>query len=221
MKNYFISVNQFAEFSKSTIASKRRIIKQQQYPNKFLIPWYQKAKSAMKKYLVDINDATPIEEAILILQNKVPVNHRQTIDRRVSIEALNELKTFAFPKMLRDVEFEMLKPFQRTLSLNKINIKVAPDVILRGVYNGKVIYGAVKIHISKTKPFDERQSRFVSNLIYKFLQKEITEKDAVILPELCLCLDIFGGRITSALLSRGNSQQIKSICEELKKMWNE
>ena len=47
MPDYHISVNQFAEFSKATPASKARIIKQQIEVNKFLIPWYQMAKAKM------------------------------------------------------------------------------------------------------------------------------------------------------------------------------
>ena len=220
MKNYYISVNQFAEFSSGTAATKKRIIKQQVNPNKFLLPWYQTARSAMKKYFKDVNNSTPLDNAIEILASRKNDSKRKQIDQRVSIEALNELKAFAFPTLLRDVEFEIIKPDIKNIVVNNVNIIVAPDVVLKAVYDGNVIYGAIKIHICKSKPFDENQSKYVAGLILKYLNNTISKADGIVLPELCLCLDIFGGRITPASVytSKLNSE-IRTICEELKFLW--
>ncbi|MBX9782775.1 MAG: hypothetical protein K2X48_05690 [Chitinophagaceae bacterium] len=59
MSKYFISTNQLAEYSQATEASKKRIIKQQKVPNKLLIPWYQKAKGAIKKFFSNTSDYAP------------------------------------------------------------------------------------------------------------------------------------------------------------------
>jgi len=220
MSKYYISANQLAEFYSATNSSKRRIINQQLNPNKLLIPWYQSAKSSIKKYLKNIDNTLPIEKGIELLLNKVPQNSRQNIDRRVSIEALNQLKSFAFPKLLRDIDFEIIQPTTKHISFNNVDIKVSPDVVLKGYYNGMVVYGAVKIHICKSKPFSLEQGNLVSTLIYKYLTKEVARKDEMVLPELCLCLDIFANRITQAsVYNRSQVLAIKTICEQLKSLW--
>lgn len=220
MKQYQISVNQFAEFSKATFKGKKRILKQQLVANKLLVPWYQSARAAMKKYLKDVSNLTPINEAIDKLTTKTPSTKRQQDEKIASVAALNELKSFAFPKLLREVEFTILKPYRNYFTLNNLDIIVAPDVVLKGKYNGKIIVGAVKVHICKTKPFDDKQGKYVSNLIYRFLQKNITENEGEVLPELCLCIDIFSGRITPATeVTNKEKSEIKSICEEVKNMW--
>lgn len=220
MENFFISVNQFAEFSKGTLATKKLIIKQQVTPNKFLLPWYQTARGAMKRYFKNVNNSTPLDQAIEILTTRTADSKRKQIDKRVSIQALNELKSFAFPSVLRNVEFEIIKPEVKSVFINNVNIIVAPDVVLKATNKGEVIYGAIKIHICKTKPFDENQSSYVASLILKYLEKAIPDNEGIVLPELCLCLDIFGGRITPASeKSKKLNSDIRNICEELKLLW--
>ena len=174
----------------------------------------------MKKYFKNVNNSTPLDDAIRLLLSRTPDSKRKQTDQKVSIEALNELKKFAFPALLRDVEFEIIKPEVKNILINSVNIIIAPDVVLKGEYRGNIIYGAVKIHICKTKPFDENQSRYVSNLIFKYLEKEVAKENGIVVPELCLCLDIFSGRImpASSKSTRLNSD-IRSICEELKMLW--
>jgi hypothetical protein len=220
MMKYYISLNQFAEFSKGSIATKKRIIKQQQAPNKFLIQWYQTARSAIKKYLKDINNLTPIDKAIDQLLDKTVQSKRQQSDKTVSIEALQQLKTIAFPSIMKSVDFEIIKIDSKLVQLNGVNIIIAPDVIFKGYFYGQIIYGAVKIHICKYKPFDFGQTQYVSNLIYKYLNKQVPKSQGIVLPELCLCIDIFGGRVTSAdAKSQKISTEIKMLCEELKMLW--
>lgn len=219
MLDYYISINQFAEFSSGTIAAKRRIIKQQKIPNKFLLPWYQAARAAMKKYFKDVNNLTPINEAIAILTSKKPESKRQQTDKKVSLEALEQLKMVAFPRVLRNVQFEIIKPIEKNIDINNVSIVVAPDVILKGKYRGEVIYGAIKIHICKTKPFDQNQSKHVANILYKYLLA-VSGKNGKILPELCLCLDIFSNRVMSASnFTQKDNSELKNICEEVKKLW--
>ncbi len=220
MNKYYLSANQFAEFANGTLATKKRIIKQQIIPNKFLVPWYQTARGAMKRYFKNIDNLTPLDEAIGLLTRKEKGTKRQEIDKKVSIEALNELKEFVFPKLLRNLEFEIVKPLEKVVEINNVNIIVAPDVVLKGTFNNKTIYGAIKVHICKSKPFDQKQSQYVANFIHKFLIKKVQTKNSIILPELCICLDIFGGRITTALkTSTKDNLEVKGICEEIKVLW--
>lgn len=203
MGKYYISINQLADFSVATKSSKRRIIKQQVTPNKLLIPWYQLSKSRIKKYFKEHFDSTTIQEGIKILKDKKPISTRQITDRRVSIEALERFILIRLPKALENIEYTIIKPHKKTIIVNSVEIIVAPEIVIRGkfksgIYKGKNVLGAIKIHISKTHPFELKQTQYVATTIFDYLQKEVVEKDDIVLPQLCLCLDVFRGQYIAA-----------------------
>jgi hypothetical protein len=220
MSKYYISVNQFAEFSSATASSKKRILKQQQVPNKLLIPWYQRAKGAIKKYFSNVKDYAPIDSAIKTLLEKIPISDRQRIDRTVSLEALEVIKRIKLPNLLSHIEYEIVLPEIKKTILNDVDIIVAPEILIKAKYKNEVIYGAIKIHISKGKPFNLNQCKYVSALIYRFLTKEMAKKNEKVLPELCLCLDVFSERLVPA--SENPLKEIAEIsilCSEIKDLW--
>lgn len=217
---YHISINPFAEFSVSTLAAQKRIIKQQLTPNKLLIPWYQLAKSSLKRYFANVEVLTPINEAIEILSKKVPENKRQLTDKIVSIEALKKVSAMEKPKILSEIKYELIKSSFKDIEINDVNITIAPDVIIKGTYKGFTVYGAIKFHVSKSKPFDLNQASIVSTLLYKFLENKFSGPHERALPELCLCLDVFSERIVPA--PKNLTKQlavIKNICENIKQVW--
>lgn len=220
MTTYQISANQLAQFATATKAAKKRILKQQIIPNPFLIPWYQKAKGGIKKYLSNVADKTPLEDAITFLKKRIPENDRQKIDIRVSIEALEVMKKIRLPKILSEIKYEVLLNKKKSITINNVDIKLAPELIIKGKYKGEDVYGAIKIHICKGAPFDLNQSRYVSTLIYRYLKKEYNQSGERILPELCISLDVFGERVVSAPATQFKDLiVIKKICEEVKELW--
>ncbi len=222
MHTYRLSVNQFASFIRATPKGKKRIIKQQLKVDPILISWYRTARAAMKKYCSDITNQTPLNVAIdklIARESKTPL---QLNDKRVSIQALQELKKIVLPSLLRHVEYEIIHPKEKSVNLNNVSIIVSPDVIIRGKYKGQAVVGAIKIHISKTRPFDHLQSTQVASILYRYLTKEVVGSGETVLPELCLCLDIFSGRITHATIPTPSDNRIlKEICEEVKRLWAE
>lgn len=220
MGKYFISVNQLAEFSSATVSSKKRILKQQKTPNKLLIPWYQKAKGAIKKFFTDVSNYAPIDEAIKQLEARNPINDRQKIDKIVSIQALEIIKKIKLPKILSYMEYELITTAEKSLLVNEVDIKVAPETIIKAKYNGSIYYGAIKIHISKGKPFNLNQATYVSTLVYQHLIKKIAKKGEKVLPELCLCLDVFSESLIPAPSNVIRKfGEIKIVCSEIKALW--
>lgn len=220
MSKYYISINQFAEFSSATEASKKRIIKQQKIPNKLLIPWYQRAKGAIRKFFSDVKDYTPIDNAIKILEEKVPTNDRQKADKIASIQALELIKKLSLPKTLSVMNYELITADDKSLLINDVDIKVAPEIIIRAKYKNEVVYGAIKIHISKGKPFNHNQALYVSTLLHQFLVKKLAKRGERILPELCLCLDVFSERLVPAPPNIVKEMtEIKAVCNEVKMLW--
>ena len=220
MNNYKISINQLAEFSKATEASQKRIIKQQISPGKFLIPWYQQAKGIIKRYLINVNDSTILVKGIQLLDAKKTESKRQIIDKSVSIEAIKLLSKIRFPNYFYNFSFEIIKPESKSYELNNVSILVAPDLIFKTTINNKTIYGAIKIHICKSKPFDSKQSTYVSTILYKYLKKHIASTNDYVYKDLCICLDVFGERVTTAPLKNNLELiEIKKLCENIKTMW--
>ena len=220
MAKFYISINQLAEFSEATESSKKRIIKQQKTPSKFLIPWYQKAKGAIKKFFTDTKDYSPIENAIKELEAKVPINDRQRNDRTASIQALEVMKKIKLPKILSSLSYEVVTTDDKDIQINDVDVKIAPEIIIKARYKDEIIYGAVKIHICKGKPFNHVQCSYVAALLYRHLLKKVAKKDERVLPELCLCLDVFAERLVPAPENiAAVSSNIKVICGDIKRLW--
>lgn len=219
---YIISLNQFADFSKATIASKRRIIRNQQNPNKFLVSWYQLPKARIKKSIENQGDLEPILNGIAELKLRNPEKQRQVMDRIVSIEALNRYVNIKLPDLLKTVPYEIIRKVEsKSIILNGVEIIISPDVIFRVKIDGKNYLGAVKVHISKNNVFDNFQSRYISSLIHMYLKEVVAKDNEDVLEELCLSIDVFGERIISVPKNLPKSiSEIEVICEEVKSIWN-
>lgn len=219
---YKISINQLADFSRATDSKKRSIIKQQKKPNPFLIPWYQLAKSKIKRSIILNGNLKPIEEGIEELKSRKPKKQRQIIDRQVSIEALRIFKEVKLPTMLRDIPFEVVKNKKpKSIYINGVEVIVSPDIIFRFKLEGKKFIGGVKLHVAKGNIFDNYQLRYVSSLINEYLENIIADEDETVLKELCLSFDVFGERVISAPKNLLKAiTDIEVICEEVKTLWN-
>lgn len=221
-RNYIISINQFADFSKATDAKKRRIIKQQKEPNKFMVAYYQLAKARMRKVIEKNGDLEPILEGIQELILRKPEKPRQANDRMVSLEAMKRFINLRLPDLLCNVPHEVVKKVKiKSIILNGVEIIISPDVIIRLELDGKKYIGAVKIHISKNNVFDNEQSRYISSLIFKYLKDVIAKEGEEVLEELCLSIDVFGDKVISVPKNVPNTlKNIEVICEEVKSIWD-
>lgn len=221
MSSYKISLNQLAEFSGASDALKRRIIKQQISPNTFKVPRYQRTKAGITRSIARKGDLEPIYDAIKILQEKKATTNWQINDKKVSIEALDRFIKIKLPALLKKLDFEVIRMKNKTLKFRNVDIIVAPEIIIKGTLNGRNIIGGVKIHISKTKPFDLAKSKYVAAIVYKYLKDEVAKKEDTVHPELCFCLDVFNEKLVPAPSdSEDILKQIKDVCDEFKSLWN-
>lgn len=218
METAKISLNQLAAFSNSTDAVKNSILKQQLKPNELKMSWYQLPKARIKKSITQKGDLKPIHEAIKILKARKPEGKHQIDDRKVSIEALENYLKIRLPKTLKANDLIIKQPQQKVFQIQGVDIIVAPEIFFELNSDGKTFRGAIKIHISKNKPFDLTQSRYVASCIYFYL-KRIHPKDHVA-PDLCLCLDIFSGRFTAAPVKVEEMlAKIELLCTEINSLW--
>ncbi len=219
--NYVISINQLADFSKATDAGKRRIIRQQKQPNKFLVAWYQLPKARIKKAIANNCDLEPIFKGIEELRLRKPNKPRQVLDREVSLEALKRFVNIKLPHLLKDYPHEIIKNVKtKSVIINGVEVIISPDVIYKFKLNGKVYIGAVKIHISKNNIFDNQQSRYISSLLHKYIKEVIIKDGEEVLNELCLSIDVFGEKVVQVPKNLSKAlNDIEDICEEVKSIW--
>ncbi len=220
--DYVLSINQLAAFSKATEAGKRRIIKQQKQPNKFLVAWYQLPKARIKKTIANNCDLDPIFKGIEELRLRKPEKPRQILDRQVSIEALKRFVNIKLPKLLEDMPHDIIKKVpSKSIIIGGVEIIISPDVIYKLKLNDKVYIGAVKVHISKNNIFDNQQSRYISSLLYKYLKEVVALEGEEVLEELCLSIDVFGEKAIPTPYNLPKVlTDIEGICEEVKSIWN-
>lgn len=222
MGKYKISLNQLAEFSDASDASKRRIIKQQVSPDTFRVPRYQLTKARIKKSIELKGDLSPIHEAIRILESKDVTTSWQINDKKVSLEALKRFVEIKIPSLLKKLDFQIIRPENKSIELRDVNVIVAPEIVIKGKLNGRTVIGGVKLHISKSKPFDLKKSQYVASVVYKYLVEKVAGKDDVVLPELCISLDVFNARLVPALDNvEEHLKQLKGLCDEIRSLWDQ
>jgi hypothetical protein len=220
MNNYHLSINRLVDFSGATDSGRKRIIKEQLSPNPVKVFWYQLPKARMKKCLTVNGDLQPIYDGINILMNRVPVNKRQNDDRAASIEVLQRFVQMRLPDILKTIKYTVIKPESRLLTIADVDIIVAPELIIKGILNGKTVIGGIKFHISKSKPFDYKQSLCVASIIHEYLKTKVAKDGEIVMPELCFSLDVFGDRIVPAPTNtRKVLSEVEDTCLSVKETW--
>lgn len=222
MRGCSISLNQLADFSQSTLAKKKSIIKQQKTPNSFKIAYYQLAKARIKKVIANKGDIQPVLDGIEELKSKTLTKPRQINDRIVSLDALQRFVSFQIPSLLKNYEYIVLKNIEsKSIVIRGVEVIVSPDLIIEIEIDDKKYLGALKTHISKGNKFDRKQQTYVASTLHKYLESEVAKNGEVVLPELCISIDIFGeGIVTSPINITEKIKDIEVMCEEIRKMWD-
>lgn len=216
-----ISINQLADFSNGTDGKKRGIIRQQKFPNPLKVFWYQLAKSRIRKSIANRGDLEPILLGIEELKSRTLVKKREINDRNVSLEAMQKFIELKLPTILNKIDYEIVKsPKIKSIYIKGVEVIISPDLIIKASINGNVHLGAIKIHVAKHNHFDRKQQGYVATGLYKYLETVIATNDEIVIPELCLSIDIFGGCIVSSSWEiESKLSDMEIICEEVKKMW--
>ena len=223
MDKCIISINQYADFIKSSDAKKKRIIKDQKKPNKFRIAYYQLAKARIRKTLIDNGKLKHIDDALQQLTLRVPKNKRQISDKHVSIQALEKFLKLQIPKVLKGDNIEFLNPknFKSDIEIHGLSIIVAPEIIFKVNINGQDILGGLKLHVSKSNSFDFEQQRIIASAVCNHLERNVAIENQIVLPEFCISLDVFGnGYILSTTANKNVVESYQKECLEIIKIWD-
>lgn len=221
MAIFTISLNQFIEAGKATTKGKTRIVQQQILVNKFLTPWYQLAKNRIKLYFKNVSEKNVLNQALLELKNKVAKDDKAKRNITVSIEAINKVMKMRFDNILIN-KYEVLIPESKNIEIAGINISVNPDLIYRYKEDGITKIGALKFHVSKSKPFDLQQSKHIANILRIYLEEKVVQSDEVVDNSLCWAYDVFTDRLVHAEIdTRLTAEEAKKLTIELTQIYNQ
>ena len=221
MSIFTISINQLVEASLSTNKGKARIVKQQLQVNRILIMWYRLAKKRMKEYFFDVSNITILNDAIKEIKALPEEKKNAARDKQVSVEAILKVKNMRFDNILVE-GYEVIKLKDTSIEIEDIRISVNPDMVFRYREDGVIKIGALKFHVSKSKPFDLQQSKLVANLLKVFLKEKVASANEIVDEQLCWAYDVFSDRLLHAEKDVALSgKEIKKLCLELKEIYKE
>lgn len=205
-----------AEFLEATESRKKRIIKEQLEPDPVRIPYYQKARSVIKKSILSNGDMTVVDEAIPQISGKSVLKDWQKNDKTNSLKVLNLWKEMKLPNKITENKLMLVSTKAKFLPLYGIQIKVSPTAIFKVEIDGQIYLGAFKIHLSKGKAFNIKQSALVAQLMNLFLNNFVVGENEIVDPQLCICIDPFSGTMVSASNKiKYDVSQLKKACKEI------
>lgn len=218
---YTISINPLCDFIAGSQRKKASIVRSQKNPSKFMVARYRTAKTRMTRFLKNGFSYQDILSGITDLQAKHCETDFQKNDRKASIDALRLFLELQFPKDFKKLKCSFSTDKRKEIEVNDVAIIVAPDLILRWEENGQKYIGGIKFHISKSNVFDYGKASFAAGLINLYLQNVIANDDEIVVPDHCLCVDVFGTRICSTPQDeKAFLDVLNSACLEIKKLWN-
>lgn len=220
MKGVEISLNPLAEFVFASDRRKDSIIRQQKRPVEFIIARYATARARMKRFFKEGFSKEEIVKGIEVLQGRMPHTDFQKNDRRNSIEALRTFLMLQFPNDFQNLKCSFTTERNKHMLVNRVRVRVAPDLILRGTKDGQPFIGGIKFHISKSQQFDREEALLAAAALKLFLINEIATEEEIVNPKYCLSIDVFGERITPAPDNHIRiAKQIEKACDEIKTRW--
>lgn len=221
MKQIEISINPLAEFLEATDSRKNQIIAEQLDPDPVRIPYYQKARASIVRSVMRNKDHQLIKLAMDYIREQPIIKAWHGSNKVSSLEALSNWMEMALPEELLNSKLEKVVTKAKYYPLYGVQIKVSPSGIFRVVIDGQKYIGAFKVHISKGKPFSNKQSALVAQLLNLFLSAFVAEEDEIVEPRFCLCIDPFAQSvITASSKIRYDVKQMKMACTEIHRIWN-
>lgn len=214
-----ISLNKLGEYLQANPGRRRKIVFDAKNPTGFIVGRYRDAKIAIKDYFISKFDANIIHKSIDDHELKSIETDFQEQDKNLSIELLRAVLDMT-PPDLSEYTIISYKGENPKLNISDVNVSVYPDLIIRGVYKGKDVVGAIKIQTSKTNSLGEEGAKTVTTLLREFVEKNIAKEDEKVELSLCISYDIFAQFSCGAPKAfKRRMKQVESACEEIALWW--
>lgn len=220
-----ISVNKLGEYLVANAGRRRQIIVDQKYPPDFQVIRYGPAERAIVEYLTDgRRDRTILARHQKLLSDCRPGpddSDARTQRVRNCLEAIKAFSAIA-PSSLPGNGLVMSPgvPDPPKLSKAGTSISVRPEILSSGVGRGGIrTVGAIKLHFSKTHPFDDRSGEYVGVLLHEYAEHHLSDRGHPSFRQFHV-IDVFAGRIFSAPRAFVRRRaDVEAACEEIASRW--
>jgi hypothetical protein len=216
-----ISVNKLGEYIVSRGNRQREILKDRKFPQDYKGMYYKEASEAIASCLATgLQDTSSLARATRILEQKTP--EKVGTQRRINanIDAIE-----AFDELLDQIDFfggtpELGPHSAPRMVRHSVEISVRPEIILRGKGKGdQPLFGAVKIHFSRTRPLTEESAGFVSAVVQEFCRERMATNEQVFAP-YCFVIDVGSRSIYKG--AKSTIQRLKDVeaeCRNIAGLW--
>jgi hypothetical protein len=169
-----ISVNKLAEYIESKGARQRQLLRDRKYPDEEfnLGMFHREASEAVSQYIAGgAIDTSIIEKQHKILSQLTPEKIGTARRINSNIDVIER-----FLDMLDDLdlcggEAELAPQGGGKLTYHNVEISVRPEIIIRGKdKKGNKLIGAIKLHFSTTRPFNDDMAGYVSAVVQEYLK---------------------------------------------------
>lgn len=213
-----ISVNKLGEYITSSPTRRKSIVQNQKNPSNFIVARYTETREAYVNYIISKLDKSVMDNAKETLVAKQTSSDFQANDKATSIEALACFESISFPDLSN---FEVSRfDGSAKIDISGVDVSINPDLIFRGVYRGKNIIGAIKLHIIKTAPLNEEARKTVATILHQFVEDILKTDDETAPVEFTFSIDIFAHKCEKAPKSyKKRRTDVQAACEEYALWW--
>jgi hypothetical protein len=219
-----ISVNKLGEYLVATAARRRQILIDQKRPSDFKVIRYTDAQRAIVDYLVNWRaDPDVLSRHLSRLANwsQGPQDSEYDVQKnRACREAIEAFARVADILGLGGVEMNAGNSDCPKLNKAGVEVSVRPELILRGAdRTGDRFVGALKLHISKSFPLNEKAGEYVATILHEFSESYLAAGSPC-LHRHCYVLDVFAGKLYTApkCFTRRRSD-VLAACAEIALVW--
>jgi hypothetical protein len=221
-----ISANQLAEYALAAPSRRRTILRNAKFAPTYLVIRYGEARKAICSYLS--NDLRPTtfladeETRLLGLSQTAPTPFQQN-DAALSAEAVRYFRKMTNQKGIPQTATFSVATNLPNLALGDSGTEVSVSIDLVARNKSKGLLGGVLLQTSKAvsaKSWRDEHSKYVASLVWLLAQKHLKEMGKID-RKLCMCIDVFGGRITLAPSSyKSRLTNLEAACDEINALWD-
>jgi len=217
----YISLNLLGEFLTTNPKRQRRILEQLKYPDDNKYPYVgNEAKEAIKKYILKDFDEKVLNKCIKQYQGKEGSSASTQGQIDSSIEGL-ELVLNGNADINSSYTYTEYKGDNPKLTIQGVEVSVNPDLIIRFTSRNVNYVGALKIHLSKSSPIKELGGKYITTILYYFVDKYIKQDNESVKEKYCLSFDVHTDSIIECPKGVKNRwNEIEAGCMNIAAIWD-
>lgn len=218
-----LSANQMAEYLSASSVRRRSILREAKYPATVMVIRYEDAYAPIVGHFVGQEDA--LAGGIVGLKQKAQNDDitdylRENCD--LCVDAIESFRGSLKNLDIGKTKFKRIESPNRKLLVSGVNVSISISMMTEETArDGKRTMGGALLVFSRSAKETEMTERCkaIALLVYEALRTQ-PKTDALCVPELCMAIDVFRGRLYRAGSRRKQLwRTVETSCEEVSTVW--